>query len=74
MGVSLPQTAWMSSQQICSQILCWVAFGRFIAPNTLNSDPWLSEARKHSEFESLSTTAETLVEEARSSFDAYAAY
>ena len=48
--------------------------GFVCAPNTLNSDPWLSELRKHSDFESLLTTAETLVEEARLSFDAYAAY
>jgi len=47
--------------------------GFVCAPNTLNSDAWLSALRNHSEFGSLLTTAETLVEEARSSFDAYAA-
>jgi DNA-binding winged helix-turn-helix (wHTH) protein len=47
--------------------------GFVCAPNTLNSDAWLSALRKHSEFGSLLSTAGTLVEEARSSFEAYTA-
>lgn len=39
-------------------------------PNTLNSDAWLSALRGHSEFGSLLNTAESLVAEARSSFEA----
>jgi tetratricopeptide (TPR) repeat protein len=39
--------------------------GFVCAPSTLNSDTWLSAVRNHSEFGSLLTTAETLVEEAR---------
>jgi tetratricopeptide (TPR) repeat protein len=45
--------------------------GFICAPNTLNSDVWLSTLRKHPEFISLLSTAETRVEEARSSFEAY---
>jgi len=47
--------------------------GFVCAPNTLNSDVWLSALREHPEFGSLLSTAETLVEEARSSFVTYAA-
>jgi tetratricopeptide (TPR) repeat protein len=47
--------------------------GFVCAPETLKSDPWLTALRKHPEFSSLLNTAETLVEEARSSFEAYTA-
>jgi DNA-binding winged helix-turn-helix (wHTH) protein len=47
--------------------------GFVCAPNTLISDAWLSALRKHSEFGSLLSTAETLIQEARSSFEAYTA-
>ncbi len=47
--------------------------GFVCAPNTLNSDAWLSALREHSEFGSLLSTAETLTESARSSFEAYTA-
>ena len=47
--------------------------GFVCAPNTLTSDAWLSALRKHPQFGSLLNTAETLVEEARSSFEAYTA-
>jgi DNA-binding winged helix-turn-helix (wHTH) protein len=43
--------------------------GFVCAPDTLISDAWLSALRKHSEFASLLGTAETLVREARSSFE-----
>jgi hypothetical protein len=46
--------------------------GFVCSPQTLNSDAWLTALRKHSEFGSLLHTAETLVEEARSSFEATA--
>jgi hypothetical protein len=42
--------------------------GFVCAPDTLISDAWLTGLRKHSEFASLLDTAETLVQEARSSF------
>jgi DNA-binding winged helix-turn-helix (wHTH) protein len=45
--------------------------GFVCAPTTLTSDPWLSTLRKHPGFGSLLTTAETLVEEARSNLDAF---
>jgi DNA-binding winged helix-turn-helix (wHTH) protein len=44
--------------------------GFVCAPNTLISDAWLSGLRKHSEFGSLLNGAETLVQKARSSFEA----
>ena len=44
--------------------------GFVCAPNTLISDAWLSAVRKHSEFGSLLSGAETLVLKARSSFEA----
>jgi hypothetical protein len=44
--------------------------GFICAPNTLNSDAWLNALREHSEFGSLLSTAETLTEKARSSFEA----
>ena len=47
--------------------------GFVCAPSTLCSDAWLSALREHSEFGSLLSTAESLVEEARSSFDEYTA-
>lgn len=47
--------------------------GFVCAPQTLNSDVWLSALRKHPEFNVLLSTAEALVEEARSSFEAYTA-
>jgi tetratricopeptide (TPR) repeat protein len=47
--------------------------GFVYAPETLNADAWLSSLREHSEYCSLVDTAECLVEEARSSFAAYAA-
>jgi tetratricopeptide (TPR) repeat protein len=47
--------------------------GFVCAPKTLNSDPWLSALRKHPEFGSLLHSTETLVDEARSSFEAYTA-
>jgi DNA-binding winged helix-turn-helix (wHTH) protein/tetratricopeptide (TPR) repeat protein len=40
------------------------------APDTLISDAWLSAVRKHSEFSSLLSAADTLVLKARSSFEA----
>jgi DNA-binding winged helix-turn-helix (wHTH) protein len=43
--------------------------GFVCAPDTLISDAWLSALRKHSEFASLLGTAETLVQEAQSSFE-----
>ena len=43
--------------------------GFVCAPDTLISDAWLSALRKHPEFASLLGTAETLVREARSSFE-----
>ncbi|HMH15994.1 MAG TPA: winged helix-turn-helix domain-containing protein [Edaphobacter sp.] len=43
--------------------------GFVCAPKTLISDAWLTAVRKHSEFASLLGTAETLVQEARSSFE-----
>jgi DNA-binding winged helix-turn-helix (wHTH) protein len=43
--------------------------GFVCAPETLISDAWLTALRKHSEFASLLGSAETLVQEARSSFD-----
>ena len=45
--------------------------GFICAPNTLNSDLWLSALQKHPEFGSLLNTAETLIEEAQSSFVTY---
>jgi DNA-binding winged helix-turn-helix (wHTH) protein len=42
--------------------------GFVCAPQTLNSDPWLSALRKHPEFPSILNTAETLVEESQSTF------
>jgi DNA-binding winged helix-turn-helix (wHTH) protein len=45
--------------------------GFVCSPHTLNSDAWLSALRRHPEFGSLLHTAETLVEEARSSFETY---
>jgi DNA-binding winged helix-turn-helix (wHTH) protein len=47
--------------------------GFVCAPKTLTSDVWLNALRKHPEFGSLLSTAETLVAEARSTFDAYTA-
>jgi tetratricopeptide (TPR) repeat protein len=47
--------------------------GFVCSPDTLNSDAWLSALRGHPEFRSLLSTAETLVQEARSSFEAYTA-
>lgn len=47
--------------------------GFVCSPHTLNSDAWLSPLRKHPEFGSLLNTAEIMVEEARSNFEAYAA-
>jgi DNA-binding winged helix-turn-helix (wHTH) protein len=41
--------------------------GFVCAPHTLITDPWLSAVRKHPEFSSLLSAAETLVEQARSS-------
>jgi DNA-binding winged helix-turn-helix (wHTH) protein len=41
--------------------------GFVCAPDTLNSDPWLSAVRKHAEFGSILSTAERLVHDARSS-------
>lgn len=43
--------------------------GFVCAPDTLISDAWLSALRKHPEFASLLGTAETLIREARSSFE-----
>jgi DNA-binding winged helix-turn-helix (wHTH) protein len=43
--------------------------GFVCAPETLISDAWLTAVQKHSEFASLLGTAETLVQEARSSFE-----
>ncbi len=43
--------------------------GFVCAPETLISDAWLTALRKRSEFASLLGTAETLVQEARSSFE-----
>jgi DNA-binding winged helix-turn-helix (wHTH) protein/tetratricopeptide (TPR) repeat protein len=43
--------------------------GFVCAPDTLTSDAWLSALRKHSEFASLLGSAETLVQEAQSSFE-----
>jgi DNA-binding winged helix-turn-helix (wHTH) protein len=45
--------------------------GFVCAPQTLKSDPWLSTVRKHPGFASLVSTAETLVNKAQSSFEAY---
>jgi DNA-binding winged helix-turn-helix (wHTH) protein len=45
--------------------------GFVCAPTTLTSDPWLSALRRHPEFGSLLSTAETLVEEARSNLGAF---
>jgi DNA-binding winged helix-turn-helix (wHTH) protein len=45
--------------------------GFVCAPNTLNSDAWLNALRKHPEYGSLMRSAETLVEEARSTFAAH---
>jgi hypothetical protein len=42
--------------------------GFVCAPATLTSDPWLSALRKHPKFPSILSTAETLVEEAQSTF------
>ena len=47
--------------------------GFVCAPKTLSSDAWLSTLREHSEFSSLLSNAETLVEEARSSFEEHTA-
>jgi tetratricopeptide (TPR) repeat protein len=47
--------------------------GFVCAPNTLNSDAWLSAVRKHSEFSGLLSAADTLVLKACSSFEACAA-
>lgn len=44
--------------------------GFVCVPATLVADAWLSTLRKHSEFGSLLSSAETLVQEARSSFEA----
>ncbi len=44
--------------------------GFICAPNTLNSDVWLSALREHSEFESLLRGSEGLVAESRSNFQA----
>ncbi len=41
--------------------------GFVCAPDTLNSDPWLNAVRKHREFGSILSTAEGLVQDARSS-------
>jgi DNA-binding winged helix-turn-helix (wHTH) protein len=41
------------------------------APDTLKSDPWLRPLRKHRKFGPLLSNAESLVEEARSSFAEY---
>ena len=43
------------------------------APETLTSDVWLNALHRHSEFGSLLSAAETLVGNARSSFEAYTA-
>jgi hypothetical protein len=43
--------------------------GFVCAPETLSSDAWLRALRKHPEFGSLLSTTETLVEQARSSFE-----
>ena len=43
--------------------------GFVCAPETLISDAWLTAVQKHSEFASLLGNAETLVQEARSSFE-----
>ncbi len=45
--------------------------GFLCAPATLNSDPWLAALRKHSEFASLLSAAETSVTQARSTFEVY---
>ena len=47
--------------------------GFVCAPITLNSDPWLSPLRKHPEFNSLLTQAETLVAQAQLTFETYTA-
>jgi DNA-binding winged helix-turn-helix (wHTH) protein len=47
--------------------------GFICAPETLNSDGWLSALRKHPEFGPVLSTAETQVERARSSFEAFTA-
>ena len=47
--------------------------GFVCAPNTLNSDAWLSPLREHPEFDSLLSTAEALVQEARSGFETHTA-
>jgi hypothetical protein len=47
--------------------------GFVCAPDTLKLDPWLSGLREHPEFGCLLSTAETLAEEARASFEAYTA-
>jgi DNA-binding winged helix-turn-helix (wHTH) protein len=44
--------------------------GFVCAPETLSSDAWLRALKKHPEFGSLLSTAESLVEQARSSFEA----
>ncbi len=44
MGVSLPRTAWMCDQQICSQILFWVALGKFIAHTLSTRQRFISSA------------------------------
>ncbi len=43
--------------------------GFVCAPDTLNSDPWLNAVRKHPEFGSILSTAEGLVQDARSSIE-----
>jgi len=43
--------------------------GFVYAPDALNSDPWLNAVRKHPEFGSLLSTAERLVQDARSSIE-----
>ncbi len=64
--LGLADTAMKALQQATqSGFLC--------APETLNSDPWLSAVREHPEFCSLLRAQETLVEKARSSFTAYTA-
>ena len=43
--------------------------GFICAPDTLKSDPWLNAVRKHPEFGSILSTAEGLVQDARSSVE-----
>jgi hypothetical protein len=43
--------------------------GFVCAPHTLTSDPWFSPLQRHPEFNALRHSMQTLVNEARSSFD-----